>query len=229
VSTTEARDGRDEHGGQGDHGDHDTPETTERSPRRPRWAMLLVPVVPIAVALGGFLVLFNQPPPETDLATVMEIAIDEVSTARLEAVIDDARDDPAFAEELPGITLVLAERYFSNGTYDRAFELYAATLEYPETRPQQAAVSLSRIAWIAWLSTGNAEGALDTIDRSLQIDPANAESIYIRGQILWCGLDDRQGAISQFQRVITAGDLTEDVLEQVQSDLETAQSGQSCR
>jgi tetratricopeptide (TPR) repeat protein len=191
--------------------------------------MFLVPVLPIAVALGGFIMLFNEQPPETDLAAVMEIAIEDVSTARLEAVIADARQDPAFTDELPGITLVLAERYFTNGSYDRAFELYAETLEYSETRPQQAAVSLSRIAWIAWLSTGDAEVALETIDRSLQIDPANAESTYIRGQILWCGLADREGAITQFQRVIAAGDLTDEVLDQVRGDLEAAQAGQSCR
>ncbi len=191
--------------------------------------MFLVPVLPIAVALGGFIMLFNEQPPETDLAAVMEIAIEDVSTARLEAVIADALQDPAFTDELPGITLVLAERYFTNGSYDRAFELYAETLEYSETRPQQAAVSLSRIAWIAWLSTGDAEVALETIDRSLQIDPANAESTYIRGQILWCGLADHEGAITQFQRVIAAGDLTDEVLDQVRGDLEAAQAGQSCR
>ena len=212
--------------------DHDTAvhDAGERStPRRRRWVMLLIPVVPIAVAVGGFVVLFNQSPPETDLAAVMEFAIDEVSTTRLEAVIADARDDPAFAQELPGITLVLAERYFTNGAYDRAFQLYAETIEYPETRPQQAAVSLSRIAWIAWLSTGDAQTALQTIDQSLQLDPGNAESAYIKGQILWCGLEDLPGAIRQFQMVIAAGDLTDEVLAQVRGDLEAAMAGQACR
>ena len=211
-----------------EHDDHTSGPDAGSSPRRRRWAMLLIPIVPIAVAVGGFVVLFNQSPPETDLAAVMEIAIDEVSTTRLEAVIADARDDPAFAEELPGITLVLAERYFTNGAYDRAFELYAETLEYSETRPQQAAVSLSRIAWIAWLSTGDAQAALRTIDQSLQIDPDNAESAYIKGQILWCGLGDLPGAIRQFQMVIAAGDLTDEVLTQVRGDLEAAIAGQAC-
>jgi tetratricopeptide (TPR) repeat protein len=189
--------------------------------------VLLMPVVVAIVVV--VLTVLGREPPAAEPVTPEEVDIADVSTETLESLVAAYHDDPEFTEQMPGIELVLAERHFAEGAYDSAFVLYAGIIEDPQTRPEQLAVSLSRVAWIGWLSNGDAEAALETLDQSLGVDPTNAETMYIRGQILWCGAGDAAGAVELFETVLGADDLTAEVRDQVAEDLRVASTGASCR
>lgn len=194
------------------------------------WTRRLLPIVPVVVAGVVFVVLLQRESPSvTDRSDVTQVDVDEISTAELEELLSTYRDDAEFTDEIPGVQLVLAERYFTDGAYDRAFALYAGIVEHPATRPKQFAVSLSRLAWIGWLSNADTGQALSTLDQSLRIDPANAETVYIKGQILWCGAGDATEAIALFETVLRAPDLPDEVRAQVTGDLDAARSGTPCR
>jgi tetratricopeptide (TPR) repeat protein len=193
------------------------------------WSRRLLPVVPVAAAIVVFVVLLQRDEPTPDPITLQQIDIATIATDDLESLIDTYVDDPEFADEIPGVQLILAERYFTEGAYDLAFELYAEVLERPETSPEQFAVSLSRVAWIAWLSNGDTLTALSTLDQSLRIDPTNAETSYIKGQILWCGAGETTEAIELFETVLRAPDLPDEVRDQVTDDLDAAVAGVPCR
>lgn len=203
------------------------------SPRRKTWYVVL-PLVPLVLAAIGFVVFLNQDSPETSnsadgtTAAVEQLSFDDVSDEQLEDLLDSYRDDPTFADQIPGVTLLLAERYFTVSAYDRAFPLYAEVIENSRTRPKQFALSLSRIAWIGWLSNGDTAAALTNLDRSLSIDPNNAETTYIKAQILWCGAGQTEAAIELFAKVLNAPDLTDDIRTQVYGDLDAARSGATC-
>ena len=192
-------------------------------------ARRLLPVVPLIVALVGFVLFVTRDGDPSSVDEPFTVDIAEVPTERLEGILDEARDDPAFAEEIPGILLVLAERHLTDGDYDQAFGRYAEVLENPRARPPQFAVALSRVAWIGWLSTGDAEAALTSIDEALAIAPDNSETYYIKGQILWCGVGDTAGAVDLFRTVLRAPDLPEEIRAQVTGDLEAAEAGEACR
>lgn len=197
--------------------------------RRATWARWALPLVPVVAAVVVFTVVLRQDQPEAPPVTLDQIDIDEVSTETLESLVATYADDPEFADEMPGIELVLAERHFTTGAYDRAFELYAGIIEDPQTRSEQFAVSLSRLGWIAWLTTGDSVTALQTVDQALRVDPTNAETSYIKGQILWCGIGDHEAAVELFETVLRAPDLPDDVRLQVDGDLEAAAAGTDCR
>jgi tetratricopeptide (TPR) repeat protein len=205
------------------------PGTTEPARRRPGWRLLVFAVATLAVLGAGIYVQTSRNEVNPAPFDSSQIDIGLVPTDRLEAILDTSRDDPEFQDEIPGVMLVLAERYFANSEYGRAFDLYTEIIGHPRTRRAQYALSLSRVAWIGWLSTGDTASALATVDQSLRIDPNNSETYYIKAQILWCGEADTQEAITLFQTVLRADDLTDEIRAQVTGDLEAASSGQSCR
>jgi tetratricopeptide (TPR) repeat protein len=183
----------------------------------------------VAVMAAGLYVQSSRGEVDPAPFDASQIDIGLVPTDRLEAILDTSREDPAFQDEIPGVMLVLAERHFANSDYGRAFDLYTEIISHPRARRAQYALSLSRVAWIGWLSTGDTASALATVDQSLRIDPSNSETYYIKAQILWCGEVDTEEAIALFQTVLRADDLTEEIRAQVTGDLKTASSGQSCR
>lgn len=198
--------------------------------RRRIW--LLAPVVPIVVAVIGFFVFLTDDQPEATPVLESEpvglVSMDDVSDDELEGLLDTYRNDSAFADEIPGVTLLLAERYFTVAAYDRAFALYAEVIENTNARPKQFALALSRISWIGWLTNGDTAAALTNLDRALSIDPDNSETAYIKGQILWCGAGRADAAIVLFDQVLSAPDLTEEVRAQVSDDLAAARADQPC-
>ena len=194
-----------------------------------KWFWRLLPIIPVGIAAIAFVVFVYQEPNQVAVEAPPALDITEVPSSRLERILATSGDDPAFAEEIPGILLVLAERHFTDGNYDLAFGRYAEVLEHPRSRRPQFAVALSRVAWIGWLSTGDTDGALASIDEALSIAPDNSETYYIKGQILWCGEGDNAGAVALFRRVLQAPDLPDAVHSQVVDDLEAAEAGQPCR
>jgi len=216
--------------------DHDdtTGDATPPAPRGGRsraFRVLVAAQILVAIVVVIVIVVMSQDSGDESSAVTTEVpAVDiaEVSTETLESLVAQYADDPEFADELPGVRLVLAERYFDEGAYDEAFPLYAAIFQDERAQPGQAAVALARVAWIGWLSNGDTALAIETLDRSLQLDPANAETIYTKGQLLWCGQGDATAAIPLFEQVMRATDLTDAVRVQVQGDLDAARSGSSC-
>jgi hypothetical protein len=211
------------------------PSVTTDSPdpqpprRRASWRLLILPLITLAVVGAGWYVQTSKGSEQTAPFDPSQIDIALVPTERLEAILDTSRDDPAFQDEIPGVMLVLAERHFTNSEYGRAFDLYTDILEHPRARRAQYALSLSRVAWIGWLSTGDTLSALATVDQSLRIVPDNSETYYIKAQILWCGEVDTAQAITLFRTVLRAEDLTDQVRAQVTGDLDAAVAGESCR
>jgi tetratricopeptide (TPR) repeat protein len=209
-------------------------DTTATADERSFWgsrtgrALIAAQVLAVVVVAVVFVVMLRDEPADPN-ADVETLDVAGIPTEMLESLVDEYDDDPGFAEQMPGIELVLADRHFSDGAYDRAFEIYAGILEDPNTDEQQYAVALSRVGWIAFVSTGNADAALQSIERSLDLDPANSETLYIKGQILWCGAGDAITAIDLFEAVLQAEDLPDEVREQVTDDLEVARQGIPCR
>lgn len=209
------------------------PQTTEdlgpgRARRRPV-TYLVFALITVVLVGAGYAVQTSRG--EADPAPIdpSQIDIGLIPTERLEAILADSRNDPEFAKEIPGVMLVLAERHFADSEYGRAFDLYTEILAHPETRRAQYAQSLSRVAWIGWLSTGDAASALATVDQSLRLSPNNSETLYIKAQILWCAEVDTSEAITLLQTVLRAEDLPPEVRTQVEGDLAAAAAGQSCR
>lgn len=208
--------------------------TESREPTTPSRKMWLValPVVPIVLAMIGFVVFLTDEAPDSSPAAVdapgVTRTMEDVSDQELQDLLDTYRGDPNFADEIPGVTLLLAERYFTVAAYDKAFALYAEVIENDNTRPRQFAVALSRISWIAWLTNGDTSAALTNLERALSIDPDNAETVYIKGQILWCGAGDVEAAIELFDQVLSATDLTDEVRAQVSADVVAARAGDTC-
>jgi tetratricopeptide (TPR) repeat protein len=207
------------------HGAADREPAEPSHRRRLGW---LLPVLPVVAGVAAFAFYLTRDDPPPDETAVAEVDVTDVPTERLDGVLASLRAADPDSEQVPGVALVLAERYFSAGSYDRAFELYAEIVEHPATASRQFAVALSRIGWIAWRTTGDAEAALTTLDQALSVDPANSEAYYIRGQILWCGLGDPSGAVVEFERVLTASDLTPAVEAQVAGDLDAIAAGETC-
>lgn len=207
-----------------------SPVPDETTPRRKIW--LLAPVVPVVVTVIGFFMFLADDRPDASPVVESEsggvVSMDDVPNEELEKLLDTYRTDPTFADEIPGVTLLLAERYFTVAAYDRAFSLYAEVIENSNARPKQFALALSRISWIGWLTNGDSAAALTNLDRALSIDPDNAETVYIKAQILWCGADQTESAIELFDRVLASPDLTDEVRAQVSDDLAAARADQAC-
>lgn len=193
------------------------------------WTKWLLPVIPLIVAVVGFIVIIGRDGDPASVDGPPTVDLDAVSTERLESILATSRDDPAFADEIPGVLLVLAERYFGDGDYEQAFAAYAEILDNPRARRPQFAIALSRVAWIGWLSTGDTAAALASVDEALALAPDNSETYYIKGQILWCGAGDKTSAVELFTTVLGAPDLPEEVRTQVTEDLQAAEAGEDCR
>lgn len=205
------------------------PVDGERPVRRSIALVLrLLPVVPFVIAIAYGITTLSDDEGVPASSEVSTLDLSTVSTARLESLLTSLQDDPAAEAEVPSVALLLAERHFGTSAYDRAFELYALVIGHPSTEARQFALSLSRIAWIAWMANGDAERALATLDESLSVDPTNSETYYIKAQVLWCGLGDTETAIELLETVLAARDLTAEVRAQVTSDLAAVRAGETC-
>jgi tetratricopeptide (TPR) repeat protein len=152
----------------------------------------------------------------------------EYSDETLEAVIAASADDPAVADQIPFMRFALAERYFDRNDFQRAFRHYEAILSGEPTVDLFAAI-MTRVAWITFVGNGEVELSLDVIDRAIEAMPGSTEALYVKGQILWCGSGDAEGAASLFERILQSNTLTTEIREQVGADLAAATAGEPCR
>jgi tetratricopeptide (TPR) repeat protein len=194
-------------------------------------AALLVGSLALTVGVVGSFAQQRDDGPLEGVAAAAGVDLDEVSNETMEAVIASSRDDPdpAVAAQIPRMELALAERYFEEQAYERAFDHYGAIIENPAAGPDVIAPALGRVGWIVWLLNGETDLALSTVDRSLELDPDDPETLYVKGRITWCGSGDADAAAALFERVLAIPDLPDDVVTQVSQDLEQAASGASCQ
>lgn len=202
---------------------------TEGSVARPR-RRLLVGGVALTLAAAVTLAVvgqFRQARQDDGLLSGVangSVDPDTISNETMEAVIATNVDHP----EISGMRLALANRYFEEGAYQRAFPHYQAVLEDSPTA-SQAATAYTRLGWMVFDGNGEVDLALSLIDQALEAVPDDAFAIYLKGRVVWCGQEDPAAAAALFSQVLTASGLDEGVRSRVAADLTAAESGASCQ
>jgi tetratricopeptide (TPR) repeat protein len=178
-----------------------------------------------AVAIGTVGQFRQDRPQDQSLAGVAggEFDPEAVSNETMEAVIAANADNP----QINGMRLALANRYFEEGDYQNAFGHYQAVLD-GEPAAAEAATAYTRLGWMVYDGNGETDLGLQLIDRGLELMPGDAFGLYLKGRLTWCGKADPDAAAALFDQVLMIPDLDPEVLTQVSSDLERAESGETC-
>ncbi|MGQ0847738.1 MAG: cytochrome c-type biogenesis protein CcmH [Actinomycetota bacterium] len=190
------------------------------TPFRRRWA---IGGTVLAVAAAATLVLVGQFRQGRLDIPLPDVSPAQVSNETMEAVIASNLAHP----EINEMRLALANRYFEQGEYQRAFPHYQAVLE-TDPDPGQAAIAYSRLGWMVYDGNGEVALGLELIDQALDLVPDDAFAIYLKGRMVWCGQDDPSQAIPLFESVMTAEGLDDSVLTSVAADLDAARAGARC-
>lgn len=175
------------------------------------------------VVVAGFL-LQDREGPNAGVANLDNEDLSQVSNETMEAVIAANLDNP----QINGMRLTLAERYFEAGDYRGAFPHYLAVADSPQSSDAEATSSLIRLGWMAWDGNGAAETAIGLLDQALVIDPASSTALYLKGQVLWCGMADTDGAARLFTKILDEENLPNDSRTLVQADLDAVENGETC-
>lgn len=207
--------------------DRTTPPPTTRS--RSRMAVgALVLVIGFAVTIAVLGSTAEEPSGALQgIASGGEFNPEEYSNETMEAVIAANADDPQVAAQLPFMRFALAERYFEQGEFQRAFGHYEAILG-GDPPAELFTSTMTRIAWITFVGNGEVDLALQVIDRAIEATPASTEAIYVKGQILWCGSGDAEAASALFEQVLGSDQLDASTRSQVEADLALASNGEPC-
>ena len=148
---------------------------------------------------------------------------DSISDETLEAVIAANLDHP----DIAGMRLGLANRYFEDRNYQKAFPHYQAVLDGSPS-PTEAAEAYMSLGWMVYDGNGEVALGLSLIDTALEVAPDDPFALYLKGQVVWCGQGDHEGAASLFNDVLGSPGLDDSVRGQVEADLAAASSGQDC-
>lgn len=198
-----------------------------RPPRSRR--RLAIGAMALLLAGAGALVAvgqFRQERADDDLFSGIaggEVDPDSISNETLEAVIAANLDNP----DIGGMRLALANRYFEERNYQKAFPHYQAVLDGTAT-PIQAAEAYTRLGWMVYDGNGEVDLGISLIDNALEIAPGDPFALYLKGRVLWCGRDDNDAAVSLFEEVLASSALDDAVREQVAADLVAASAGDEC-
>jgi tetratricopeptide (TPR) repeat protein len=153
-----------------------------------------------------------------------EVDPDSISNETLEAVIAANLDNP----DIGGMRLALANRYFEERAYQKAFPHYQAILDGNPTAIQ-AAEAYTRLGWMVYDGNGEIDLGLSLIDNALEVAPGDPYAFYLKGRVLWCGRDDNDRAAAIFTEVLLSSGIDDAVRQQVAEDLEAASSGETCQ
>jgi cytochrome c-type biogenesis protein CcmH len=204
----------------------------ERSPTaRPSRSTRRIVVGALVLLLAGAGALvavgqFRQARADDDLLSGIaggEVDPDSISNETLEAVIAANLDNP----DIDGMRLALANRYFEERNYQKAFPHYQGILDGNPT-PIQAAEAYTRLGWMVYDGNGEVDLGLSLIDNALEIAPGDPFALYLKGRVLWCGRDDNEAAAVIFTEVLSSSGLDDGVRQQVADDLADASSGETC-
>ena len=211
------------------------PQPAESSPAPPRaprsrsrmlvGGLILTGAFAGIVATAGFFLQDDQTAASTGVPDLEERDLEDVSSETMEAVIAANLDNP----QISGMRLALAERYYSSGDFGAAFPHYLAIAESESSTDSQLLTAFIRLGWMAWESNRAADAAVGMFDQALAIDPAFSTALYLKGQVMWCGVGDMQQAESLFEQVIADSDLPDESLAVVQTDLAAVRNGESCQ
>ncbi len=202
------------------------PSTTSRPVSRSRLLIgglvLAGAFAAIVAVAGGFLQ--TRGDTVAGVANLDEDDLTDVSNETMEAVIAANADNP----QITGMRLALAERYYEARDYRSAFPHYFAVVESELVTPAEATTALVRLGWMAYDGNGETETALELFDEALDIDPSSQVALYLKGTVLWCGQGGNAAAVGLFEQILANPELLEESRSQVESDLNAAQSGDSC-
>lgn len=190
-------------------------------------AAILVTGMALAIGLVGSFVQDRGDGTLLGVAGEDDFDPEDYSNESLEAVLASIVDDQAALQATLPMRFRLAERYFTEQDYLAAFEHYRYIIEANPT-PEIASASLTRVAWIVFAGNGLTDLALQTVDQALEANGANTEALYVKAQILWCGVGDTLAAVPLLEQVLAAPEIEGEVREQVATDLELARSGEGC-
>jgi cytochrome c-type biogenesis protein CcmH len=152
-------------------------------------AIVAVGLVAAAFAIGSFL----EPraagtPISGDIVAPTDL--ESISDETLAATIASFADDPDVpSEQLNGMRLALAERYFEAGDFRSATTVFQDVLAGEPTAPQ-ASEALGRLGWVLWVN-GEADAAEAALGRAIDTFDGNGEARYFLAMIL---LDLERGA-----------------------------------
>lgn len=201
---------------------------TPRPPRSTR--RIAVGALVLLLAAAGALAAvgqFRQARADDDLLSGIaggQVDPDSISNETLEAVIAANLDNP----EIGGMRLALANRYFEERNYQKAFPHYQGVLDGNPT-PIQAAEAYTRLGWMVYDGNGEVDLGLSLIDNALEVAPGDPFALYLKGRVLWCGRDDNETAAVIFAEVLASSDIDDAVRSQVADDLDAASSGEGCQ
>jgi cytochrome c-type biogenesis protein CcmH len=200
-----------------------TPPEPPIGRRRAVGAALMIAAAAVVVVVAGSY-LQDRGGPAQGVAAVDVDQLDEVSNETMEAFITANADDPQIA----GMRLALAERYFEEGDYRAAFPHYLAVADSPQATDGQVVVALVGLGWMAWDGNGEAEAAIGLFDQALDIDPDSITARYLKGRVLWCGTGSPQEA-GDLMASLLDEDLADESRALIHADLDSIESGESCR
>ena len=198
------------------------------SPQRSR-ARRLSPLLILAGAFAAIVVvagffLQDRAGPASGVADLSGQDLDQVSNETMEAVIAANADNP----QVDGMRLALAERYYEVGDFRSAFPHYFAVAGSPDASDPQAVTALIRLGWMTWEGNSESATAIDLLDQALAIDPGSDTARYLKAQVLWCGLDDPEGAGGLLEEVLASSDMTGESRRVVEAELASIRSGEAC-
>lgn len=190
-------------------------------------ASLLIVAVAAAIGLAATMAQDRTDGPLEGVAAGGEVDLESIPNEAMEAVLESSRDDPAVAAQVPYMEFRLAERYFEDQDYLKAFDHYQ-TIIANDPPADLFVQSMTRIGWLVWALNGEGELALQTLDRALEVEPSNPLPLYVKGQILWCDAGDTEAALALFRQVLSTEGLEAEVIAQVEEDIAIAEAGGAC-
>ncbi len=190
-------------------------------------ASMLILAVAVAIGLAATMAQDRTDGPLEGVAAGAEMDLDSIPNEAMEAVLESSRDDPAVADQIPYMEFRLAERYFEDQDYLKAFDHYQ-TIIGNDPPADLFVQSMTRIGWLVWVLNGEGELALRTLDRALEVEPTNPLPLYVKGQILWCDAGDTEAALALFRKVLSTDGLEAEVVAQVEDDIAIAEAGGAC-
>lgn len=117
----------------------------------------------------------------------------QMADKQAEPLLAKLQNDPKNPDLLAGI----GRTYESAHQFKEAADYYARSLAI---RPEKVAIRNEMASCLYY--TGDVDGALKQLDRSLKDDPKNANSLFNLGMIRWQAKNDVPGALTAWKQLL---------------------------